>query len=290
MDGLYESFEQIRVDEILADDSFNIRKISGLEEVRIKELSERLASEGQIMPIGVKRFTGQEAAGIRYRLVYGFRRVKAARVIGWQHIMAGVLKENVSEEKAILIHHIENADRVGTSDYELAAGAYLCAKTQSLDRKEYAHRVGLPYMLVCQLLQHYEQLPENVHDDWKNSHPLLTRAALQKLFVLGKESAETEWNRWRETWKEEETVPEALRDGRGRHKRSKAKNRRATMNQLIHLREQVDELPENIQDFASAIVEYAQGARKRIDLVGLWKRTAKGNLHVVASRRTKANA
>ena len=76
------------------------------------KLSNSLNPLGLMTPVRVRK------TGSRYQLVYGHRRVRAARMLSWSTIKAEV--EDLSDEMMLKFSLIENMERKNLSDFETA--------------------------------------------------------------------------------------------------------------------------------------------------------------------------
>lgn len=85
------------------------------DESEIEKLSVSLSASGLLSPIMVRRKTENKK---RYELVFGHRRVKAAKLLGWKSIRAEV--KALSDEEMLLCSMSENLARDNLSDYEKA--------------------------------------------------------------------------------------------------------------------------------------------------------------------------
>src|SRR5271169_1003992 len=95
---------------LIDDNPFNCRKSY------IKQEDQKLANSlkllGLMSPVKLRR------NGLRYQLVYGHRRVRAARSLSWQTIRAEV--EDLSDESMLELSLVENIERKNLSDFETA--------------------------------------------------------------------------------------------------------------------------------------------------------------------------
>jgi ParB/RepB/Spo0J family partition protein len=98
---------------LVDDNPLNPRLV--YDESEIEKLSISLTASGLLSPVMVRKKT--QAAG-RYELVFGHRRVRAARLLGWKLIRAEV--KNLSDEEMLLCSMSENLARDNLSDYEKA--------------------------------------------------------------------------------------------------------------------------------------------------------------------------
>ena len=93
------------------------------DEAEITKLAFSLSASGLLSPIMVRKKT----SGKRYELVFGHRRVRAARQLGWKSIRAEI--KQLSDEEMLMSSMSENLARDNLSDYEKAK-CFLRFKTQ----------------------------------------------------------------------------------------------------------------------------------------------------------------
>jgi ParB/RepB/Spo0J family partition protein len=103
--------EEISLD-LIDDSPFNVRL--EYHEEDLNELKVSMEALGQLAPVTVRK-KQQE----RYELVFGHRRTKAARALGWTSIKADV--RECSNEQMLEFSLVENAARRDLSDYEKGA-------------------------------------------------------------------------------------------------------------------------------------------------------------------------
>ena len=261
MPELYTEFAHVPLDKILVDDSRNTRVSSGLDEDEIEAFAQRFAAEGQIQPVGIRPPNDKGEC----ELVLGYRRIKAARLLGWPTIWAGFLRPEISNEQAELIHQLENIDRANLNTYELAMGARKVTENKTgspMSLFDYSQRVGVPYKTIQAFVEYTKGLPEEVMKDWRAGHHLLTPKNLQRLYGMRMDDAAKAWAEWR-----------AWSDGgkQGQRPNDMPKNpyRRPTPKRLIKLHESAAEadIPKSVpghvvRQLIIDTIEYAQGARK----------------------------
>ena len=105
--------------------------------------------------------------GDRYQIVFGQRRSKAGRLLGWNTISAEI--KNLGDEEMIEISLAENLSREDLSDYEKA----LCFRRMKVEfgrtYGEIGSLVGLSESHVC----NYVRMIELFDDDTLRKHPSL---------------------------------------------------------------------------------------------------------------------
>jgi ParB/RepB/Spo0J family partition protein len=86
----------------------------------LAELQASLQKFGLLEPILVQPIPGKRQ-GFRYRLVAGFRRVAAAKALGWDTIPARVLDRPLSDDERIAVQLTENLQREGMALRDIVA-------------------------------------------------------------------------------------------------------------------------------------------------------------------------
>lgn len=97
---------------LIDDNPLNPRLV--YDESEITKLSASLTASGLLSPIMVRKKT----QGKRYELVFGHRRVRAAKQLGWKSIRAEI--KELSDEEMLMCSMSENLARDNLSDYEKA--------------------------------------------------------------------------------------------------------------------------------------------------------------------------
>lgn len=128
--GVHE--EAILLD-LISDNPFNSRKI--YDEHQVRSLAASITKVGLLSPVEVR----QTAGG--FELVYGHRRLRAARFLGWESIRANVV--SMSDEEVLHISLIENIERKDLSDYEKALAFKQMHEEFGETEEEIGRMVGL---------------------------------------------------------------------------------------------------------------------------------------------------
>ena len=108
-DSQYE-VHRVPTFHIWVDDDFNCRQ--GISKESVEELSQSIEQDGLLFPVDVQPIKEIEGAppGFRYRLVCGFRRLAACRLLGWDTIPARI-RTGLTERQAALMNLTENLER-----------------------------------------------------------------------------------------------------------------------------------------------------------------------------------
>jgi len=107
--NLKEAMDPLPI-HLLDDNPFNSR--CNYDEKAIRSLSDSISKNGLLCPIQVRQNQG------RYQIVYGHRRVRAARLLNWKTIV-GVVRD-FSDEQMLQFSLVENVHRHNLTDYETA--------------------------------------------------------------------------------------------------------------------------------------------------------------------------
>jgi ParB/RepB/Spo0J family partition protein len=136
-----------------------------LSDTTLSSLAESIKVR-QLEPIGVT--PDGETAG-RYRLLYGSRRLAAAKLAGLETIAADV-QLPTSEADEILANGVENMQRKDLTTYEQAR---LCAELRKhkLTGKQVAAALGISVAHASNLAVCFEKLPAGILLAWKEQQP-----------------------------------------------------------------------------------------------------------------------
>lgn len=134
--------ESILLDEIV-DNPFNCRQ--SYKEDEIKILSESIRRIGLQSPIKVRRRIQN------YELVYGHRRVRAARLLHWKEINADIV--DLSDEEMLKLSLAENLQRRDLSDFEKGLSFQRLANEFGKTYEEIGQIVGYTRAHVCNYIR-----------------------------------------------------------------------------------------------------------------------------------------
>ena len=151
----------IPIENIICETDFsNIRLKPADSEIDL--LADSMSEEGLKVPITVSE--GQNNA---YFLRAGFRRVAAARKLGWTFIPAIVLPMNTSKISEHWTNIIENTARTSLRTYEIANAAHIMKKDFNVDPKTFARKAGYDPIYVTRMVKAVENLPPAILKHWK---------------------------------------------------------------------------------------------------------------------------
>jgi len=146
-----EDVVQLTVDQIIPN-TFQPR--TKFDEDKIKELAQTLKTHGMIQPIVVRQKKDDQ-----YEVIAGERRLRAAKLLGWQTISAIIRNLNDTETASIAL--IENIQREELSVIEEAKAYSQLIKMHSLTQEALAQRLGKSQSTIANRLR-LLSLPEEI--------------------------------------------------------------------------------------------------------------------------------
>jgi ParB/RepB/Spo0J family partition protein len=151
-----------------------------VETAKIKSLAASLIAEGQLTPVEVET-TDKDG---EFLLIFGTRRVAAAKVAGWTEIDATVRPPSQDSER-IVRNIVENVKRENLTSYEEARA---CARLRELGLKnpDIATKVGFSSQKVSNLAVTLERLPAPILAEWQKQNPVASDRFLRELAVEAK--------------------------------------------------------------------------------------------------------
>ncbi len=190
---------------------FQVRQ--SFDEASLRELADSMQQVGLLQPIAVR------PAADRFQLVFGERRLRAAKLLGWTAIPA--LVEEVSDLDAALRGLVENEQHQDVNPLDRARGfKRLTDPPFNLTQEEIAKRLGLSSQsMVSRVLALLDEPPE-IQEIM--SRDIITAGHLRSLdsiqdksqrIALAKEAGDKHWS-VRET---EKRVQRATKGGRPRN-------------------------------------------------------------------------
>ncbi len=118
----------------------------------LHELAESLKQHGQMTPIVLRYVEGRSTQkGTEYEIVIGFRRVEAAKLLGWLHIEAQVI--NALAEKMDLFNVVDNLQHEPLKDIELSQWLVSQPKLYKMPRVDLAKILGIDIFRLDQLIE-----------------------------------------------------------------------------------------------------------------------------------------
>lgn len=138
-----EDVVQLKVDEIVPNE-FQPR--TQFDDEKIKELAQTLQTHGMIQPIVVRK-----KAENKYEVIAGERRLRAAKLLGWETISAIV--RNLTDTETASVALIENIQREELSVIEEAQAYAQLIKMHSLTQEALAQRLGKSQSTIANRLR-----------------------------------------------------------------------------------------------------------------------------------------
>lgn len=167
------------IDQIHIDDDFNCR--GAMAPIDVQELAEDIKTNGLHQPVLVMTCNEEEQAktGKKYKLIAGFRRTYAHKILKMTHIMA-VVKEHLPAAQALLINLSENLKR---KDLNILQEAQALEKLEAagVTQERMANYVGMSRGWVCARLD-LLKLPQDVQKE--AAAGMITQYQIRELVLL----------------------------------------------------------------------------------------------------------
>jgi len=152
----------MKVNEIELDKIVQIDNLRAKNE-DLADLMSSFRSAGLLQPIGV---CGNEKEG--YAVLWGNRRLAAAKKLGWKTIPAILAQEkDITEEQAIVINLVENEHRTQNTVFDLGRGCAALKKI-GLNEHEISSRLSIPLSRIKGAMQDYLNIPEKMRPNVKS--------------------------------------------------------------------------------------------------------------------------
>jgi len=175
-----DEFRLLPLEQIELDPN-NVRQT--LDRAKLKELAESIGQHGVIQPILVRPHENVADSSVRFRLIAGERRYRAAQMAGLTEIPALIRTLNTSEEGADL-QIIENLHREDVHPLEEALGFQRMKEGLHLDVKGLAQRIHKDARYIARRLALVDLIPEAKQDFRREK---ITLAHALELCVLAPE-------------------------------------------------------------------------------------------------------
>jgi ParB-like chromosome segregation protein Spo0J len=132
----------------------------------------RPMSELEADPLGPKEYV--------FELVYGFRRLTAAKAKGWKEISA-ILWGRITDDEARTLNTHENTARGDPTDYELAHAFAMVERAKGWSHQETARMMCKPAPYVETMVRIVERCPREILDQWRMSPTSEFKRALDRI-------------------------------------------------------------------------------------------------------------
>jgi ParB/RepB/Spo0J family partition protein len=165
---------------IKMDDARNSRQTTGLDKDSMIEFAESIRVNGLLSPVTVR------STKDGFDLIAGYRRTKAAKMLGWDSIPAIVKPEETSDQEARILNYVENVHRGDLSTYEKAHSMVEMLAT-GIKQTDLIPRLQLTQAqsTVDNLIRIYKNLDPAIREDWANPRskvrPYLSMANLLQI-------------------------------------------------------------------------------------------------------------
>ena len=184
---------ELELEQILVDPKKNYARGGALETAehpKVKELVESFKNGPVLEPVGVRKLAAPGPNGELYELVYGFRRMTAARACGFKTIFAVV--HDVDDRTARRMNLTENFIRGNPTEYDDAALFSTICKDEQITPGELARQIGSKANYVEQLVRIFDCTPREILEQWRLSPLPDYRRALDRISkIKGSSDIET---------------------------------------------------------------------------------------------------
>jgi ParB/RepB/Spo0J family partition protein len=164
------AFRAIALKEIEAPRD-NTRK--QFDEAKLKSLAESIRQDGVWQPILLRTLAQPKANGVRYRIVFGERRYRAAKLAGLKEIPARI--QAMDDEEAFGAQLVENLQREDIHPLDEADGLLRLKELKKLEIADLAQRVAKDARYVARRLA-LTNLIEDARDDLRKENITLAHA------------------------------------------------------------------------------------------------------------------
>jgi ParB/RepB/Spo0J family partition protein len=152
----------IPIEKIISETDFSNIRLKPVDS-EIDFLADSMSEEGLKVPITVS-----EGPNNTYFLRAGFRRVAAARKLGWTFLPAIVLPMNTSKISEHWTNIIENTARSSLRTYEIANAALIMKRDFGVDPKTFARKAGYDPTYIARIVKAIENLPPTILNHWRD--------------------------------------------------------------------------------------------------------------------------
>lgn len=203
----------VPLDFIYVDPDFNARKMKTrtnkagdeIDEYEgVEDLAKQIKSAGRLLsPILIQELDEEEKAGIQeqegntllqYRLVAGFRRTAAMRLLEEESISTTIFKGD--EKEAYFANLAENIQRKDLSSYEKAARFVELQDDLEIPGREIARRLGEGSGHVNNLIRIMREGNPRILELWQSGHGKATTDALCKRVIKKGVDHDGQWEAW----------------------------------------------------------------------------------------------
>ncbi|HZW06285.1 MAG TPA: ParB/RepB/Spo0J family partition protein [Phycisphaerales bacterium] len=145
----------MRVDEVIAN-RFQPRQ--DFDEEGLRLLAASIKRDGVMQPLVVRKVAGAARAGVRWELIAGERRLRAAQLAGLSHVPA--VEVSIDDVTAALWAVVENVQRVDLGPLEKSAAYARLSKEFGLTQQQIAEQVGEDRTMVSHYIRLGDLEPE----------------------------------------------------------------------------------------------------------------------------------
>ncbi len=173
---------ELELAAILVDPRKNLARGGVAETIdhpKVKEIVDSFKNGPMCHPVGVRKLEAPGPNGELFELVYGFRRMLAARACGFKTIFAVV--HEIDERAARRLNLTENVIRGNSTEYDEAALYSTICKDEQITPGELARQIGSKANYVEQLVRIFDCTPREILEQWRLSPLPDYRRALDRI-------------------------------------------------------------------------------------------------------------
>lgn len=219
------TYEQVLVDKIHVDESWNSRSAINERADDVGALAESIRDVGLIHPITLR------PSDDGYDVVAGFRRLRAVKKLNWQFVPANVVAADAA--RARMLNLAENLARKDLRLFDAMRTVHALSTDHGLEAKRIARETGQPVRRVKTMLTVWPQISPFVKEKWSRIpdacwEPELAR--LERWSHLSRPEQDRAWKEWcsdiDDPGSEFDLLEETIEKNRGKVKRGKRRTNR----------------------------------------------------------------
>lgn len=189
--------------QVVPIDDIGIEDEQSFKKKDIETLAAEIEEKGGLLyPVVIMINTKAKAGDPSYvmRKGWGRKRLEAAHHLKWKTITAVVIPpiDEVAERDSLLDNV---ADLIGkmqmnlVTDYDIGKIVSEMEQKHGVKRNQIANIVGLSQGYMYNLVRWYRNVPNEVRDAWKNDHPHMNQALLDKFSHMEPREAAVAWKK-----------------------------------------------------------------------------------------------
>jgi ParB/RepB/Spo0J family partition protein len=228
----------------------------------IKSVVDGLEENGQLVPIIVTKTNNGEIHIVRGHAIF-----EAARELSWKQIKATVIPIGEDQDDDLTgewIRLVEAHQRYELDDFALAKAAVMMEDKYKIRGSEFARQLGMSNGYAYNLMRWYRSAPDKVREAWRQGHPYINQAELERYSHMTKVEA---LEAWELRIRMRSSALEAFKPTRKNGDASPAPTpRRATEKQIAKLQVAIEQssLTQPAKDLCTNILKFVLGVEKEV--------------------------